>query len=119
MDNPNRLLQKYIQYSEAHRRFIQEGDHRKANNAYKNLTKLYRKFEKDRELAESSLGILFNETSSAVRLWAAAHAIGLKFQISIAEKILEEIAQNDKKSVLGFSAEMTLKEWKKNGTLKF
>jgi hypothetical protein len=119
MNKINDLIQKYIQYSEAHRKFIQEGDHRKANSAYKSLTRLYRGFEKDKEMAESSLRVLCNEKSPAVRLWAATHAIGLDIQVDVAEKILEEIAETDKKGLLGFSAEMTLKEWKKNGKLNF
>ncbi len=119
MTKTDSLIQKYIQYAEAHREFIQKGDHRKANSAYKSLTGLYRKLEKDLVVAESTLHLLLNEPSIAVRLWAAAHAIGLNIQTETAEKVLEEIAQNDKKGLLGFSAEMTLKEWRKNGKLTF
>lgn len=119
MNKNDIFLQKYIEYSEAHRKFIQDGDYRKANNAYKKLTRLYRKLEKDREMAEPLLGILCGHADPAIKLWAAAHSIGLNFQVDVAVKILEDIAQDDKNGLLGFSADKTLKVWKKNGVLIF
>lgn len=113
------IVDKYIQYSEAHRKFLQNGDHNRANLAYKSLTRLYQKMENDRSIAETALQTLLNYPSPAVNLWAASHAIGLNIQTEIAAKILAEIAQNDPKGLLGFSAEMTLKEWKRKGKLTF
>lgn len=119
MSTVESIVEKYIQFAQAHREGLNNGDHRRANRAYRSITGLYRKMEKDPRLAESVLPHLMNHSDDAVSSWAAVHALGLGLQMQTAEGILMNIAQDDTKGLLGFSARMALLEWQKKGILKF
>ena len=119
MNNIDSLIPKYIQLSIEHRENIQNGNYKNANKAYRRLRTIYRKLEENKGLAIPFLQYLLKEENASVRSWAASHALGLNVLTNDAEKVLSEIVETDKTTMLGFSAEMTLSQWKKNGYLLF
>lgn len=64
--------------------------------------------------SESILLALLDNPDAGVRAWAASHA--LEFAPDQGEPVLKALASDE--GLLGFSAEMTLREWRK-GTLSF
>lgn len=119
MQNKNQIFEEYIKHAKDHRSFIQNGDHRNANKSYKKLLRIYMHFVEDRSLAEENLLRLMRYSDPDVQIWAAAHSISLMIDIENAEKILENISRDYSKDLIGFSAKLTLHEWKTKGKLSF
>jgi hypothetical protein len=70
-------------------------------------------------LAENLIDALFKQVNASVKIWASAHALGLRLRIDEAVSILDQYSRDQSIGILGLTAEITLKEWKKKGTLKF
>lgn len=113
------LLEEYTLAALMHGQATLEGDHKTANRQYGKLARFYRQLGKDRAFAELFLSKLFHHTNASVRIWAAAHALGLNIRTETATGILQEISEDRNIGIVRLDAEMTLKEWKKNGRLKF
>jgi HEAT repeats len=115
----NRLLQDYIDAAILHGEASARGNYKVANKQYTNLTRIYKRFEKDKITANNLLGELLQHENTSVRIWAAAHALGLKIETEKAVKTLEEASRDNSVGILRLNAEMTLKEWNERGTLSF
>jgi hypothetical protein len=102
-----------------HRDASMASDYKKANKLYHKLTKLYKIFKQNDLLAEEILNILIHDDDIRVRLWAAAHCLGLNKFVNEAENTLKEIALCTEYNTLGMEADMTLKVWKEKGYLRF
>ena len=108
-----KLIKKYKNLAIQHMEGSKDGDSRKANKAYAKLRQIYDKFRQDDALAEGILTTCLRSDNAGVRIWAAAHLLGLKKHIGEAEKVLAEISQMDNIGVIRSTAEMTLKVWKR------
>jgi len=108
------LIKRYVAAASGHRRATEEGNPRKANEQHDILAAAYRELRKRGLAAQRKLLPLLVHADVGVRIWAAAHA--LEFSPRDGEPVLVAIARLS--GPIGFSAEMTLKEWRK-GRLEF
>lgn len=113
------LIKVYIDNAVIQGESTLNGDYKTGNKAVKKVTKIYKLMEQDNQLAIQMLDVLFKDNHINVRIWAAAHALGLKIKISEAIAILEEISNKEEGGILEFNAEMSLKIYKERGYLKF
>ena len=112
------IRQKYIDAAILHRESSYNGDHKTANKQFKVLKNIYEQIEQ--HIVEKELLLdLVKHDNIGVRSWAAAHMLGIRYEISKAEQELESIASMPDAGMTGFSAEMTLKVWKQQGSLRF
>lgn len=111
------VIEKYISAAKLHRKSSVNGDHKTANKQYKVLKNIYDKIKKEK-LEKDILLDLLEVDDINVTGWAAAHLLGLDYEIERAKNILEEIVSLDK-GIASFSAKMVLKTWKEKGSLKF
>lgn len=109
------IKQEYIEAAIKQRDSSYSGDSKIANKQYRILKRIYKQIEEDVVDRKILLELLNNDNIS-VRGWAAAHMLGLGFEVALAEKELERIAVDP--GMVGFSAKMTLKTWKQGGHLK-
>ncbi|OQB24674.1 MAG: hypothetical protein BWY11_00896 [Firmicutes bacterium ADurb.Bin182] len=94
-------------------RFEELGDSKSGNKCYKIIRSVYEQLRDSGRLNE--LTTLLEHENPYVRLWASSYA--LQIVPKQAEETLEKLSAI--KSVMaGFSAKITLQEWKK-GNLKF
>ena len=119
MKSINVFLEEYISAAITHGKATLEGDHKTANKQYSKLTKLYRTLENDESFAEACLEKLFDHTNASIRIWTAAHALGLNINVDQAIRVLQEASKDRSLGILRLDAEMTLKEWQQKGRLKF
>lgn len=84
------------------------GDHKVANRNYDKLVALLPKLRATDDRGKEILRRLMKDECDAVATWAATHSLPIAESDALA--ILRAIAQ--KEGVIGFSAEMVLKEWK-------
>ncbi len=84
------------------------GDSRKEKREYRKIRSLYLFLKENQRLYE--LIELLDHENPYVRLWAAAYTLQISPQKS--EKVLEELIPL-KGTLVGLSASITLKEWRK------
>ena len=107
-------LQRSIQelaasWSEA----LKAGNHRKANSKNAAISKVARRFSKDKRLGESVLIALLGAADPSVRLMASVHALDLGIRPQQAEQVLAEIANNPNIPVIRLMAKINLADWRK------
>ncbi|HEX6728729.1 MAG TPA: hypothetical protein VF074_01905 [Pyrinomonadaceae bacterium] len=108
------LLSDYAQAAALHGETTWNGDYDTANFNYEVLAAIYRELRARGRGAQLCLLPLLKNSNPDVRGWAASHA--LEFAPEHGVPVLEDLSHSG--GLPGFSAEMTLKEWRK-GTLKF
>ncbi len=109
------LVNRYADSAAAHGRATEAGDHETANAAHEALARVYRELRRRGTEAQRTLLPLLEHDDPGVRVWAGAHA--LEFAPAQGERALTRIAEIPK-SLVGFSAEVTLQEWRA-GRLRF
>jgi hypothetical protein len=109
------LVKRYTESSAAHGRATEAGDHVAANLAHDALAEVYRELRRRGADAQRALILLLEHTDVGVRAWAGAHA--LEFCPEQGERVLMRVAQIPR-SLISFSAEMTLRQWH-DGKLRF
>ena len=82
------------------------------------LIKFFKQFEIDKDYGFMCIDSLLKCDNEIVRIDAASYCFALNYRINDAEKILEEISENEDFGIWGLNAEMTLKVWKEQGYLK-
>lgn len=107
------LVDAYVRAAIDHAEFTNGGNAPKTNAAHHALTAARREL-RARGVLRDALQPLWVHPELAVRFNAAVHY--LEFEPARAEPIIDEMAKQ--KSLIGFSAEMTLTLWR-NGTLRF
>jgi hypothetical protein len=109
------LLKRYADAAAAHGRATESGDHKAANAAHESLSAVYSELRRRGPDAQRALLPLLEDPDLGVRAWAGAHA--LEFSAADGERVLTLIAEIPK-SLVSFSAKMTLREWRE-GKLRF
>jgi hypothetical protein len=94
-------------------KFEADGDEKNGNICYKRIHELYWLLKSENRLDE--LSVLLEHKNPYVRLWASAYT--LQIDSASAEKVLEELTLI-KKDMVGFTAEITLQEWR-SGRLRW
>jgi hypothetical protein len=112
------LVEAYASAAAFHGRATEVSDPREtrsANRAADLIAAIYREFRARGNEACEHLLPLLSHPEPGVRGWAGAHA--LEFAPKLGEPVLEELARLPR-SPVGFSAEITIREWKA-GRLRF
>jgi len=107
------LVAEYAKYASEHGQAMEVCDYKKTNRAYDKVIKLYLQIEEQGGLVHPLFKEMLSSPDLGVRAWAATHS--LKVSTEEAEATLADIGKTPK-SLVAFSAEITLEEWKK-GTL--
>jgi hypothetical protein len=107
------LVAEYAKYASEHGQATEVGDYRKTNRAYDKAIKLYLQIEEQGGLVHPLFKEMLYSSDPGVKVWAATHC--LKNFPEEAEAALVEVGKTPN-SLVAFSAEMVLEEWKK-GTL--
>jgi len=122
MKNLNEIEQQYVNAALIHSAASANGDYRTVNKKAKELKIIFKEIENN-AVDKKILLVLLNHERIAVRTWAGAHLLGLKYEIGKAEEVLQEISRlkgnNIEENLRIFSAKTTLDVWKKQGYLKF
>ena len=106
-------IRRYREAAEAHGEATKTGDASRANASHDIIASVYRELRASGQ--ESCLLVLLDDTNVSVRAWAAAHA--LEFAPEVGEPVLSAVVEEDA-GLVGFDAEMTLREWRA-GRLRF
>lgn len=109
------LVRRYADAAAIHGRATERSDYVKGNAAHEVISSVYRELRRRGPDAQSALLDLLSDPEPGVRCWAASHA--LEFSPPDGERVLSEIA-GVPKSLVSFSARMTLKQWQ-DGKLRF
>lgn len=106
------LLQMLEARAKIHGQELDEGRPKKANAQFDIMVKLSCELLRRGRSAQLKILSLLNNDNPHVKMWAAF--LALEFDSSQGEKVLEEIGRNYRRNLnLGFSAEFTLKQWRK------
>jgi hypothetical protein len=105
------LLSTYVDAATAHIRASAEGNYEAANDQHDTVAAVYRELRRRGPQAQTTLLALLDHPDPAVRAWAGAHA--LEFSPEDGERTLTELAATG--GLAGFTAEMTLKTWRRGG----
>lgn len=81
------------------------------NRAAHCVAEVYRELRRRGADSQAQLLPLLSDPNPAVRMWAATHS--LEFEPDLGEPVVAEIARLDP-SLRGFTATITLREWKAN-----
>jgi hypothetical protein len=98
----------YVAAAANHGRATESGDHKRANSSARKIAAAYDQIQKYGSEGRTAVSGLLHHSERGVRLWAASHA--LAFAPEDAEGVLIELASL-KGSLIGFSAETTLRQW--------
>jgi hypothetical protein len=109
------LIGRYQDSARDHGRATESGDYKSANEAYGSIATIHGELRRRGLEAQKALLALLEDAAPGVRVWAATHA--LEFAPSAGERVLLALAEVPK-SLVGFSAKTTLKQWKA-GRLQF
>src|SRR5688572_24546459 len=102
MISTNDLVSRYVAEAEG----TAAPDARSANRAHDRLHRVYQKLSSSAE-GRAAISSLLSHECPKVRLWSAAHS--LAWNEAEARKTLERLLELD--DLLGFEAEMTLREF--------
>jgi hypothetical protein len=94
-----------------------ESEYRIGNKEGKKIINLFKILEKDNALAIEVLASLLENESVKVRICAAAHCLALEIFEEQAVDVLDKISKLNMR-ILSLEAEMTLKVWREQGSLK-
>ncbi len=110
----DQLLTVYTEAARLHDKSSEGSDYRAANNHYDVLVGIYRELKRRGAEALTGLLKLLDDSSPAVRLWAAFHT--LEIAPAVAERVLEDLAKGAP-SLARLSAATTLAEWRKGSLI--
>ncbi len=119
MISKEQFIEEYRIAAELYGNAMQDGKYKIVNSQYRVIKKLYLELEKHPNSRSEILGKLLVDKSDNVKIWAAAHCLGLGVFQREAEGTLKNISKKREIEILRFNAEMTLKVWKKQGYLRF
>jgi hypothetical protein len=107
-DDAETLEAKYREIAEDYGAAYIRGDHKVANRNYDKLAALLPKLRATGDRGEEILRRLMKDQSDSVATWAATHSLPIAEKDALAT--LSAIARTE--GVIGFGAEMVIKEWK-------
>ena len=102
-----KLIAKYARAAGAHGRGTVEGNSRLANRNYDKIIDALRELDQQSTDGRKVLRRLYFHQDPAVRVWAATHLIEMDTEGAV--RVLREVAEHS--GMIGFGAEMVLKEW--------
>jgi len=122
MSNLQKIKQQYIDSAMLHSLASAEGNYKVANKQALKLKNIYLKIE-NCKIDYNILLELLDHADVSVQVWAAAHLLGLNYEVKKAENRLLKISEMHGRGIQDnmriFAAKKTLEEWKVQGCLKF
>jgi hypothetical protein len=116
------IKESYEIAAQLHTQASAKGDYRTANKQAKILRGIFKDIEKGK-ITNAILLELLDKKSISVKVWAAAHLLGLKYEIDKAKNVLQNIksmkSKTTEENLVIFDAEKTLEVWEKRGYLRF
>jgi len=91
---PQLVLDQYDESCLIRRETALSADYRKGNREIEQLVRIFRQLESNVGLAEQTLPRLFFHENAAVRTKVAAHCLALNICVDQAEKVLQDIADD-------------------------
>jgi hypothetical protein len=110
----NELIDLAVSWAEA---FV-TGDHQKANKQNSAITRVAKKFKKNKNIGEAVLTPLLAYPNPAVRLLASVHALDQNIQVQEAEVVLTSIATDSNIRLISLMAQINLSNWNKKKKAK-
>lgn len=107
------ILERYVVSARGHGEATENGDHRRANRCYRGIMKALHELDTDTVNGRGSLLDILSYDVPSVRAWAATHLLNMYPDEAVAA--LEEVVRLP--TIVGFDAQVVLKEWRK-GTLR-
>jgi hypothetical protein len=95
-----------------------EGDYKTNNREGAKLTKIFKRFEKNPDMARECIPELLKSSNVHVRTEGAAYCLSLNIFVEEGKAALQEIADNEENGIFGFNAEMILKVYAERGYIK-
>jgi hypothetical protein len=105
---------RYIAEVAEHGRCTESGDYKRGNAAFDRMKIALAELRRSPDRGESTLIELLDHPNEWVKVGAATHLLPLRADLSIA--VLEALA-SERQGMIGFDAEMVLREWRA-GSLK-
>ncbi|WP_177233706.1 DUF2019 domain-containing protein [Stigmatella erecta] len=105
----DQLVEKYRELSARHGRAIEAGNHKAANRDFGVIVAINKELRSRGIEAHRELFKLLNDPEPGTRCWAATDV--LEFAPREGEQVLAELAKVPR-SLVGLTAEMTLRQWK-------
>ncbi|WP_075005837.1 DUF2019 domain-containing protein [Stigmatella aurantiaca] len=105
----DQLVEKYRELSARHGRAIEAGNHKAANRDFDVIVAVNKELRARGIEAHRELLTLLNDPEPGTRCWAATDV--LEFAPREGEQVLAELAKVPG-SLVGLTAEMTLRQWK-------
>lgn len=105
----DQLVEKYRELSARHGRAIEAGNHKAANRDFDVIVAINKELRARGIEAHRELLTLLNDPEPGTRCWAATDV--LEFAPREGEQVLAELAKVPR-SLVGLTAEMTLRQWK-------
>lgn len=111
------IIEQYIESGKIMYQTTLNGDYKKGNREGKKINKLFKYLAQNKELAYKILPQLLYVENLELQIEVATQCLILKVCEKEAEKVLINIANDEKSGIFAFNAEMTLKVWNE-GNLK-
>ncbi|WP_225413135.1 DUF2019 domain-containing protein [Stigmatella hybrida] len=105
----DQLVEKYRELSARHGRAIEAGNHKAANRDFDVIVAINKELRARGIEAHRELLTLLNDPEPGTRCWAATDV--LEFAPREGEQVLAELAKVPR-SLVGLTADMTLRQWK-------
>ena len=105
----DQLVEKYRELSARHGRAIEAGNHKAANRDFDVIVAINKELRSRGIEAHRELLTLLNDPEPGTRCWAATDV--LEFAPREGEQVLAELAKVPR-SLVGLTADMTLRQWK-------
>lgn len=115
--NKDDIIKQYEESGKIMYEATLSGDYKANNREGAKMTRIFKRLEKDSDLAHACIAELLESDNVVVRTKAAAYCLALEINILEAERILQEIRDNPENRIFGFNAGMVLEVWKKDGKL--
>ena len=108
-----KLIEQYTIDVIGHSDGTYSGDCNKTNRHYHKLAKIFKTVKANRDVFEPILIKLLGSQDYRILSWVAPHCLVLRIEEKQAINVLVELANNEEIGILGFNAEMVLKQWEK------
>ena len=108
----NEHIQKFIELSELHGKYLLSGEFRKNNVVAKKLAKVAAAISDNKEDAEYAFPIIMKSDSYMAKIVGAVYALRTKLPSLEAEAVQVLEAEKDRHDILGFGTRMALENYK-------
>ena len=111
------IVEIFIEESVLHGECTVSGNYKQGNKAADRLFRIWREIKDSKFDGEKLVDELIESSNLPTRQWISAIALDMHYRVDEALEILSDIAKTNEYPTVRFSAQMTMKTWKKQGWL--